>query len=158
MASWTTSTTASGSQIVTPGATTTYDITCTGTGGAVSASVTVTVGAAPPPPADANLDVAVSAPAQAVDGDDFDVSAVISDLSGNGAASVSVELSWTPDGNLRSRGAALNQTVAVAANGTATVTWTLEGRSDGVTNLVVTATDGATGTVFSGATSVEIIR
>ncbi len=91
-ASWTASTAASGSQIVTPGATMTYDITCTGAGGSVSASVTVTVSAAPPPPADANLDVAITAPAPAVDGDEFNVSAVISDLSGNGIVQHEV---WT---------------------------------------------------------------
>ncbi len=55
-------------------------------------------------------------------------------------------------------GAALNQSVAIAANGEATVTWTLEGRNEGATDLAVTATDGATGTVFSGAAGIEIIK
>ena len=91
-------------------------------------------------------------------GDQVTVSAVISDASGNGAASVSVELSWTPSGNLRSRGSALNQTVAIAANGDATVSWTLRARKQGVTNLTVTATDGATGTVFLGTVFIEIIK
>jgi hypothetical protein len=44
---WTASTSPTGSQVVTPGSTTTYAITCTGPGGTAGASVTVTVSAQP---------------------------------------------------------------------------------------------------------------
>ncbi len=71
---------------------------------------------------------------------------------------MSVEVSWSPSENLRSRGSAPNQSVAIAANGEATVSWTLEERNEGATALLVTATDDATGTVFSGAAGIEIIK
>ena len=46
----------------------------------------------------------------------------------------------------------------VSPTATTTVSWTLKAQKAGVTNLAVTATDGATGTEFSGAASIEIIK
>lgn len=48
-ASWTSSTAPSGSQVVTPSATTTYNVSCTGAGGTGTGSTVVTVAVTPPP-------------------------------------------------------------------------------------------------------------
>jgi len=60
-AGWTASTATSGSESVSPGATTTYAITCNGDGGSASDSVTVTVNAPPAPVPTVNLSASPAA-------------------------------------------------------------------------------------------------
>jgi hypothetical protein len=73
-ANWTVSTTTSGTQAVSPTATTTYAMTCTGTGGSGNNTTTVTVNPVTPPPANANIFPTSATPAHANSGDTNPVS------------------------------------------------------------------------------------
>ena len=132
-----------------------YDVIVTNTGGSVtSAAAVLTVDAAPPPPP-AALSLTVSAPASEARGDEFTASATIANDGGSLASGLTATLTWTPSGNLRLRSGSAAQALAVPANGSTGVNWTLRGENQGAVTLTVTLTDGS-GTVAQQSLSMQI--